>query len=197
MYFEGKLIEPTFAVGRSRTRLGSLSWKVRSRHLFGVKFDYTIRLSNYYDLEERDFKSVLLHEMIHLYIESQHLKDTSSHGVIFRRIMQIINKDGWNIRVASKIDETKQAQTAKRKRSRVVMAVTITNGEHLFSVVNPHYAREINKRVAGSRGIKDVSWYVSDDDYFATFAAVRTPKGRVVSDEVFNEMTAAMQPFEL
>lgn len=192
-YFEGKLIEPRFAVGKSRTRLGSLSWKVHRKLLFGVKCDYTIRLSNYYDVEECDFKNVLLHEMIHLYIEAQHVKDTSSHGVVFRRMMRIINEDGWNITVSGRIDNEKRAESVRKKRSRVVLAVTTTSGKCLLSVVNPHYVRKINVAMLTARDIRSYSWYVSADDYFSSFPIVRSPKGRIVPPEVFAEKMSSMQ----
>jgi len=196
-YFEGKLSEPKFAVGKSRTRLGSLSWKTHRKLLFGVKCDYTIRLSNYYDVEERDFKNVLLHEMIHLYIESQYVKDTSSHGVVFRRMMRTINEDGWNITVSGKVDGEKRAESVHKKRSRVVLAVTTTSGKCLLSVVNPHYVHKINTAMRTARDIKSYSWHVSADDYFSSFTVVRSPKGRIVSSEVFAEKVSSMQPLKL
>ena len=67
-YFGGSLPVPAFAVGRSRTQLGCMSCKVRRRMFSKSYTDYTIRLSNYYDADERHFKNVLLHEMIHLCI---------------------------------------------------------------------------------------------------------------------------------
>lgn len=196
-YFESMLSEPKFAVGKSRTRLGALSWKTHRKLLFGVKCDYTIRLSNYYDVEERDFKNVLLHEMIHLYIESQHVKDTSSHGVVFRRMMRTINEDGWNITVSGKVDGEKRAESVRKKRSRVVLAVTTTSGKCLLSVVNPHYVHKINTAMRTARDIKSYSWHVSADDYFSSFTVVRSPKGRIVSSEVFAEKVSSMQPLKL
>ena len=64
-YFDGVLPLPRLALSRSKTRLGSMSCKRVTRLFRGTKFsDFTIRLSNYYDLSERDFQNVLLHEII-------------------------------------------------------------------------------------------------------------------------------------
>ena len=84
-YFEGALPEPAFAVGRSRTRLGSLTWRYKYKLFSRRPCSYVIRVSNYYDLDELQFKSVLLHEMIHLHIVSRRLKDSSPHGKVCRR----------------------------------------------------------------------------------------------------------------
>ena len=52
-YFDGGLPLPRLALSRSKTRLGSMSCKRVTRLFRGTKFsDFTIRLSNYYDLSE-------------------------------------------------------------------------------------------------------------------------------------------------
>lgn len=196
-YFKSKLTEPQFTVGHSRTRLGSLSWKIRRTGFLHTKNNYTIRLSNYYDVDERSFKSVLLHEMIHLYIESQHIKDTSSHGVMFRRIMAYINADGWNITVTSKTNGSCKAESVIKKRRRVVLAAVTTTGKHILSVINPDYIIRIDKILSHSSNVKFHAWYTSDDEYFADFPAVRTPRGRIVKPEIFTEKRAVLNPFSI
>ena len=80
-YFGGILPMPALSVGMSRTRLGSMSWR-RTKKMFRTRTEYTIRISNYYDMDSKAFKSVLLHEMIHLLIEYKRLKGyfPSEHG---------------------------------------------------------------------------------------------------------------------
>ena len=51
-YFDGRLPMPILAVGKSRTRLGSLTWRYRRRLLSKLPCAYTIRISNYYDVNE-------------------------------------------------------------------------------------------------------------------------------------------------
>ena len=87
-YFQGVLPQPALQLSRSRTRLGSLSYK-RVRTWKGMKNEnYTLRLSNYYDLSERECQNTLLHEMIHYIIAYKDWKDTSAHGQLFRSMMQ-------------------------------------------------------------------------------------------------------------
>ena len=194
-YFDGGLPLPRLALSRSKTRLGSMSCK-RVTHLFrGTKFsDFTIRLSNYYDLSERDFQNVLLHEMIHYHIAYTGVKDSSPHGVVFRRMAEAFNrKYGWNIKVTGSTRGTKPAKP-QPDREFLVLALLLDSGEHLFSVVNPRYAHEIDCNISCVSRVKSFSWYTTCDRYFMEFPRVRSLRGRRVSMEVYEEKTAEMTP---
>lgn len=188
---------PVFAVGRSRTRLGSLSWRVRRRLFAKTPCGYILRVSNYYDIDEHLFKSVLLHEMIHLYVVSQGIKDTSPHGVEFRRKMDEVNADGWNVSVSVKTGGWPAADTSRRRRRRTVLAVEMKDGRRLLSVVVGRYVKAVDHAVRRSPDVASLSWHVSCDDYFAGFPAVRTPRGRVVSRDVYDKMLSAMEPLDV
>lgn len=195
-YFGGALPVPSLSVGMSRTRLGSMSWK-RTRRMFRTNTDYAIRLSNYYDMDETSFKSVLLHEMIHLFIVSKGLKDTSPHGVIFRRYMDRINADGWCITVSARMDGTAGNVSKPRKRARVVLAVVTSRGRYVVSVVSPRYVPAIDKVMRRSADVRSFSWHISTDSYFAEFPVVRTPRGRVVTKETYERLLAGMRNLDL
>ena len=115
-YFGGSLPVPAFAVGRTQPRMYVVQGEAQD--VFKVVHRLTIRLSNYYDADERHFKSVLLHEMIHLCITSRRIKDTSPHGGCSRRMMRAINADGWNISVSTKMDAVQRSAGKTRKRMR-------------------------------------------------------------------------------
>lgn len=192
-YFSSSLPEPRFVTGNARTQLGAMAYKWKS--CMGRKryYDYTIRISNYYDFDEKQFKNVLLHEMIHYYIVVKGINDTSSHGVVFRRIMNRMNACGWNISVRT---DTKDCTVAGRKgtgnETLLVMAVVTYTGKHLLSVVNPAYARRIDKIMKLSREVKSYAFYTSCDSFFSSFPKVRSPRGRLVSPSLFKEKVDAM-----
>ena len=197
-YFGGRLPVPALSVGKSRTRLGSLTWKLRRKVFSKQPGEYTIRISNYYDADEITFKSVILHEMIHLYVVAGRLKDTSPHGVIFRREMRRINADGWQVSVSAKVVGMKAADSVKvKRRPRIVLAVVMNDGKRLLSVVGRNYVRMVDSAVRRSPDVKSHAWHVSADEYFAAFPTVRTPKGRVVTPETFDRLVASMQPLNL
>lgn len=197
-HFGGRLPRPTFATGRSRTRVGTMEMVCRRQMPLKVTRQYTIRLSNYYDMSEEEYKNVLAHEMIHLHIASSGIKDTSSHGQVFRSIMQRLNQQGLNITVsASRQHLEPAAQPTARRSPYVVMAIITKDGKRLLSVVSPRYVFEIDRILRNSTQVKTHSWHVTTDTFFANFPSVRTPKGRIVTPEVFTEKVAAMQPLLL
>lgn len=192
-YFNGELPEPSLAVGNSRTRLGSMSWKTRKR-LFSKSADnYTIRISNRFDMPEANFKSVLLHEMIHLFIVSKNIKDSSAHGNEFKRKMNSINADGWDITISARMDSGTISERVPAGRPRIILAAVTSNGQHILSVVSPRYVSTLDRVLTTSRDIRSHSWYISDDTYFASFPTVRSPKGRIVAPQFFADMTAKMK----
>lgn len=76
----------------------------------GSYYDRLIIYQNKQDYTIKEIDSVLVHEMIHQYIIQGNLKDSSSHGFLFKRIMRAINimfKDNLNI-VISSVAERKE-----------------------------------------------------------------------------------------
>ncbi len=198
-YFSGGLPTPRFAVGRARTRLGTLSWKV-ARGISGTRArDFTIRVSNYRDAPETDFKNVLLHEMIHLCIVSRGLRDTSPHGKVFQAYMREINAQGWNVTITKRErgDGATPARSGAVVAERVIMAVTTSDGRSLLSVVNPRYVLRMDAVLRRSPNVRAHSWHVSSNAYFAQFPRVRTPKGRVVPREIYDRVVAQARPLRL
>lgn len=158
--------------------------------------DYSIHISTYYDCAERDFQNVLLHEMIHLHIAHKELRDTSSHGVIFRRMMNELNAQyGWNICVST---STKGWKTTDEptKKIRLVLAIALKDGKHFLSVVNPRYYRTLNQQLLRVKEVQSATWFTTDDNFFHGYSAVRSLRGKSVNAAVFEEKTREMTPFE-
>jgi hypothetical protein len=196
-YFGGGLPQPVLSVGMSRTRLGSLTWECRRRLFRRCPGGYVIRISNYYDVDERSFKNVLLHEMIHLYIVSKGIRDTSPHGKVFRLKMNEINADGWAVSVTSRMAGTPKNKSVREKRQRIILAVEMSDGKRLLSVVNRRYVAVVDAAVKRSGNVSSHSWYVSDEACFSDYPAVRTAKGRVVSPEMYDRMVASMRAVDM
>ena len=67
-------------------------------------FRYVIRLSIYFDRDEKSCRQTLIHEMIHVYC---HLKyNERGHKVHFKMECARINKDGWNLSTRTSSKET-------------------------------------------------------------------------------------------
>lgn len=193
-YFDGVLPTPRFHIGRSRTRLGSLSYK-RGLLWGGRGAAFTLSMSNYYDQTEYQFRNVLLHEMIHLSIAASGLKDSSSHGVIFRGMMARLNSYGWNISVTTPMRGTPKASTGSETviRQYLVLALEMNDGKHYLSSVNPKFAKTLNNRLKRLGDVRHYAWYTTDDRWFEDMPRVRSLRGRPVSAETYERKTTAMK----
>lgn len=196
-YFEGKLPKPKFAVGRARMVLGSLNYKRRCTLLGSKIYDYTIRLSVYYDLDERKYLNTLLHEMIHYYISYNKIKDTSAHGKVFRTIMKDLNrKYGWEMSVSTKL-QTLNAEVKRAPVERLVLAAVSENDDYYLSVINPRYAHYVDKIFRNAPNIRSHGWFIGKDEYFNSFRQVRSPRARKVSRKMYEEKIRVLTPFKL
>lgn len=188
-YFRGGLPLPRFGLSKSRTRLGSMGCKRRIRMGKSEFYDYSIHLSNYYDQTERQYQNVMLHEMIHFSIAYTGQKDTSPHGVVFRGMMDSLNrKYGWEISVmtSTRNVNVSEEMKSKRIRERLILVIKMKGGKRFVSVVNPRYARTLNSQLRRVAQVESFDWYTSVDAYFSDFTVVRSLRGRSISEETFN-----------
>lgn len=196
-YFDGELPTPRFRIGHARTQLGTMSYKRKRRWARTQYYDFTISLSNYYDQPEHRFQSVLLHEMIHLAIAHSGVKDTSPHGIVFRGMMERLNRDGWDIHVTTATKGMEKAYTGSKNiiRQYLVLALEMTDGRRFLSSVNPKYAATLHRKLPTLKEISHFSWYTTDDRWFENMPRVRSFRGRRVTKEVYDEKVKTMTPF--
>ena len=198
-YFDGVLPLPRLRAGRSRTQLGTMSCKRKTSWGRTKLYDFTISLSNYYDQTEHQFQSVLLHEMIHLSIAVSGVKDTSPHGVVFRGLMQRLNRDGWDIQIMTKTRDYTKAYTGTATviAQYIVLALEMNDGKRFLSSVNPKFVRDINRQLKMVPQISHFAWFTTSDRWFETMPKVRSLRGRRVTAEVFQAKTQAMKPINV
>lgn len=100
-YFGGKLRLPNFS-----TRCSNQHWGYympdgtynKVTRTFKPNGFGTLYLNGNYDREENDLIGTLLHEMIHMYINTVMLKyPLNPHGRYFTSFANRLNQDGWNI----------------------------------------------------------------------------------------------------
>ena len=198
-YFDGVLPLPRLRTGRSRTQLGTMSCQRKTSWGRTNLYDFTISLSNYYDQTEHQFQSVLLHEMIHLSIAVSGVKDTSPHGVVFRGLMQRLNRDGWDIQIMTKTRDYTKAYTGSATviAQYIVLALEMNDGKRFLSSVNPKFVRDINQQLRTIPQISHYAWFTTSDRWFESMPKVRSLRGRRVTAEVFQAKTQAMKPINV
>ena len=203
-YFGGKLPLPELALTRAKTRLGQLAFKRASRWGRTRLYDFKLSMSTYYDMTEQQAKSVLLHEMIHYIIGYTGLKDTAPHGVVFRGMMDNLNrKYGWDIRVMTSTKGWKVSeQVAEKKKAKgpqtyLMLAIELKDGKFYLSRVNPGFARRIEKQLPMVRELRSHSWYTTQEPYFEDYPQVRSLRGRRITKGDFEKLQNVLSPFEL
>lgn len=203
-YFGGKLPVPELGLTRAKTRLGQLAYKRATRWGRTKLYDFKLSMSTYYDMTDRQAKSVLLHEMIHYIIGFTGLKDTAPHGIVFRGMMDNLNrKYGWDIRVMTstkgwKVSEwAEERQKAKGPQIYLMLAIEMQDGKLYLSRVNPSFARRIESKLALVRELRSHRWYTTQEPYFEDYPQVRSLRGRRISKSDFEKLRNVLTPFEM
>ena len=203
-YFGGKLPLPELGLTRAKTRLGQLAFKRSSRWGRTKLYDFKLSMSTYYDMTDKQAKCVLLHEMIHYIIGYTGLKDTAPHGVVFRGMMDNLNrKHGWDIRVMTSTKGWKVSETvvARKKAAGpqiyLILAVELKDGKHFLSRVSPRFARSLERQLLTAKEVSSYGWYTTQESYFADFPQVRSLRGRRITKGDFEKLRNVLTPFDM
>ena len=106
-------------------------------------YDYCISVSNYYQLTLEEIDDVLIHEMIHYTIAYTGLKDTSPHGIVFRGMMDKINRTFDRHITISMRTRNLQPRIAQQTKNFLILAIEMKDGRYFLSSVNPSFRKEI------------------------------------------------------
>lgn len=203
-YFGGKLPVPELGLTRAKTRLGQMAYKRATRWGRTKLYDFKISMSTYYDMTDKQAKSVLLHEMIHYIIGYTGLRDTSPHGIVFRGMMDKLNRTyGWDIRVMTSTRGWKvSAKVEKKKKEKgpqtyLMLAIEMRDGKHFLSRVNPSFARRIEGQLARVCEVRQHQWYSTQESYFEDYPQVRSLRGRRISKTDFAKLLNVLTPIEI
>ncbi|MDY6270467.1 MAG: SprT-like domain-containing protein [Prevotella sp.] len=193
-YFGGALPLPILKLSHSKTRLGYMSF-TRRVTLKGVRLEkFVISISDYYNMTAEQVEDVMTHEMIHYSIAFSGAKDTSAHGVMFRRKMNAINQRyGRHIKVMTPTSDW-TPRRAPAHADCVVLAVRMHDGKCFLSVVSPGSIGRLELQIRRIQQIAWHGWYVSADPYFSNMPKVRSLRGRIVSKEEFEQWLKKMTP---
>ena len=193
LIFDGKLPVPKLKWSRAKTRLGQMACKRKTSWGRTKFYDFSISVSNYYKLTTEQIDDVLIHEMIHYSIAYTGLKDTSSHGIVFRGMMDKINRTfGRHITISVRTRNL-QPRTAQQPKDYLILALEMKDDKYFLSSVNPSAAGKLAISLARTREIAHYAWYQSQDEYFHSMPRVRSLRGRQVSKEVYTTMIEKMK----
>lgn len=177
LIFEGKLPLPDITLSPARTFLGKLRYS-KKRNLWG-KWKYSnfrLVISTYFDLPENMVDDTIIHEMIHYHILYHHIKDTSSHGTVFRGIMQQINERyGRRITISCRLPENAQ-RTRQKQQARVICVSHFNDGRVGVTILARTRILELWQCLSTIPDIADCQCYISDNPFFNKYPRSVTPK---------------------
>lgn len=179
LYFGGELPPIPVRLASARTFLGKITYKYK-RGPFGRIKGYTdcvMAISKSFDYSGPELEDVIIHEMIHYYILYKGIKDTSSHGVEFRRIMDTINTEyGRNVRIRHNLKPDTPVPARRTSRSRVVLVSVFKDGKTGVTVCTAAKAPSIKRALPRYYSLESVKMYSSADPFFDRYPLSRTPK---------------------
>lgn len=179
--FGGRLVPVPFVLTRARSYAGQLVYSRRmTLHGMGAR-DFKIRFSILRDMTESEAEDVLLHEMIHYYIVSNGIHDSSPHGPHFRRLMDSINQRfGRHITICHKMtgeDLDKDVEV----RSHYLCLVKLADGRTAIAPAAKTRILDLWDSLPKLRGVASCRWLLVNDPYFNRFPRVISPKVYIVN----------------
>lgn len=176
-YFSGQLPTVPVRLTSARTYLGQLGFKRKQTLFGGVKtYDYVLRISTHTDLPEQEVEDTLLHEMIHLYIASKQLKDTSPHGRLFRQLMGDLNRRyGRHITISHRRTATEQEQDTQR-RLHLLCVSTFDSGERGITIAAKSRVFQLWDMMPTFPHVVETHWYATYNPFFNRYPRTLTPK---------------------
>ncbi len=174
LLFAGQLPMPRICLSDAKSFLGTCRFKRRRRADGKVEnFDFSLRINRRIEMTEAVLEDTIIHEMIHYYIAFNQLTDTSSHGTLFRGLMEGVNERfGRHLTISHHPTEEQRKQAVDtRKRWHVVAIVDFTDGRMGVKVLPRLVQRILHyyNRVSSLCEVESVRLYLSSDSFFNRF----------------------------
>lgn len=133
--FNNELPTPQFELMQTRRMLGQFC----PRKVMG-KDTYKIRISVFYDRPFESYIDTIVHEMLHYYIKYKGIKDTSSHGRVWKRMAANLSyKFGLTITRTNPAGggATDAVKEKKNGKTEYVIVCKLNNGRYGAAVLPP------------------------------------------------------------
>lgn len=173
--FSGHLPRPLMHISSARSFMGQFKVERQSTRM-RINEIYHLTLSDRYDLQEDVLEDIVIHEMIHFLIHFSKIKDLSSHGPQFRKLMNEINsRFGRHITVSHRCSK-KELESDDSKGHSIVCLCTMTDGRRLVCRVSQSKVFEIHKAFQEWDKVVNEEWYWVYGSYFNRYRRVLTPR---------------------
>ena len=178
MCFDGVLPRIPIKLSKARSFVGRLQyrcvrdWRGRTRR----NEDFVLRMSVRFDLPEAEVEDTLIHEMIHYCIAWKGLKDSSTHGRLFRAMMQEINvRHGRHLSISHRATP-EELDGDVRERDHELFVSELADGRTAVTVCARSRTGTIRRALLLAPSVRELRRYRSRDPWFNRFPRCRTPK---------------------
>lgn len=182
--FEGKLEPLPFRLSTARTFLGLLRF-YRDKFPDGTVLyrNFQFVISTRVDLPECEVEDIIIHEMIHYWILSNQMHDTSPHGEIFKHKMKEINqKFNRNLSVAYKVTK-EEADRDNEVRQHFICVSRLNDGRCGVTIAAKTRLFRLWNSMSKFSNLVEQKWMVSTNPYFNRFPRSIKPKIYPVPNE--------------
>ena len=193
--FDGKLPMPRIRIGHAKNYLGQLRYKMnKDKDGKRTYYDFSLNISKLYEMDQQKLEDVVIHEMIHYYIHYNQIQDTSSHGVVFRKMMNDINtRFQRNITISDR-SGLPVANDSQQTKLYLVCVASLRSGDMGVAVCARSRAFEIYDELPLRYDILKVDWYFTTDPFFNRFRRTNTAKlYRADKEEVCKYLASATE----
>lgn len=191
LFFGGRLPILQFELSDASRFLGQFNWDEKTLPDGRIeKSNFKLRVNTRIDMTQDALDDVIIHEMIHYFIDYHNLVDSSPHGNIFRAIMESINVNhGRHIEVAHRnpSEEEKKQAVSKKPVWHVIAEIELNDGSYGVKVL-PRMVQKIlgfYKAVCQSPKVKDVKLYLHNNPFFNRFPTSAALKYEPLDHKLF------------
>lgn len=175
--FGGKLPPLPIHITQAKSYLGKITYKRRSGLLGKTKYsDFKMLISNRRDLDSDVVDDTILHEMIHYWILYNGIKDTSTHGEVFRRMMNDFNRRfGRKMTVSHRVTKEEMEKNQERKTNLVCVS-RLKNGKFGVTVAARTRIFQLWDGLEAWELVESSQWIFTDHPFFGRFPRSKTTK---------------------
>lgn len=186
--FGGSLPLTPLKLTKASSFFGKLHYR-RHRNIFGkeTKSDFEIRISTSFDLPEREWEDVIIHEMLHYYIDLNGIRDSSAHGPVFRSMMQEINeKYGRRLTVSKR---TSAPRPRRRRSGKTIFCLSIlSDGSRGITICSPARVSYMKRYLPRYYDIRQMQWFCMESSVLDRYPKSIKPRIYRLRDEDFHQL---------
>ena len=186
--FGNKLPPLPLKVSSAATRAGCYSHRTVRRGL-STLHHRSITISKSFDLDPDAIDDVIIHEMIHYWIDLYGPHGQSPHGPAFRTMMAQINHT-----YSRHISVTIAAKSQSRRPFHIICTAILTDGRIGLMVTARSRIFQMYRAIPRLFSVKECHWYLSHDRFFDRFPAALKPKLYLPDPIELNHVLIAATP---